>query len=101
MRLSKVKFKNYRSFKELEWHPQSGIHIIYGPNGSGKSNLLEGISTLSSTRSPRINRDVELINWHSLEMVPLPGAFMSADKVSDLQSPTSHESVEILSLIHI
>ena len=95
MRLSKVKFKNYRSFKELEWHPQSGIHIIYGPNGSGKSNLLEGISTLSSTRSPRINRDVELINWQSLEMDPLPGAFMSADKVNDLQSPTSHESVEI------
>ena len=82
MELTKLILKDYRSFHRFHWEPSSGVHIIYGENGSGKSNLLEAIAMLSTTRSPRTHRDTELVSWRALDEDPLPGAFISAEKIN-------------------
>lgn len=35
--------KNFRSIKELVWHPNSGLNCLIGPGDSGKSTVLDAI----------------------------------------------------------
>jgi DNA replication and repair protein RecF len=95
MEITKLILKDYRSFHRFHWEPSSGIHIIYGENGSGKSNLLEAISMLSTTRSPRTHRDTELVSWRALDEDPLPGAFISAEKINASKLIDTRESIDI------
>ena len=95
MEITKLILKDYRSFHRFHWEPSSGIHIIYGENGSGKSNLLEAISMLSTTRSPRTHRDTELVSWRALDEDPLPGAFISAEKINASKLTDTRESIDI------
>jgi len=95
MELTKLILKDYRSFHRFHWEPSSGVHIIYGENGSGKSNLLEAIAMLSTTRSPRTHRDTELVSWRALDEDPLPGAFISAEKINASKLNDTRESIDI------
>ncbi|MEE2875872.1 MAG: DNA replication and repair protein RecF [Chloroflexota bacterium] len=95
MEITKLILKDYRSFHRFLWEPSSGTHIIYGENGSGKSNLLEAISMLSTTRSPRTYRDTELVSWRALDEDPLPGAFISAEKINASKLVDTRESIDI------
>jgi DNA replication and repair protein RecF len=38
-----------------------------GPNGQGKTNLLEAVTLISTSKSPRTGRDTEMISWDSTE----------------------------------
>ena len=95
MEITKLILKDYRSFHRFHWEPSSGVHIIYGENGSGKSNLLEAIAMLSTTRSPRTHRDTELVSWRALDEDPLPGAFISAEKINASKQIATRESIDI------
>jgi putative ATP-dependent endonuclease of OLD family len=47
MKLSKIKIKNFKSVKELEFnYPKSGILVLVGENNSGKSNLIRAIDLI-------------------------------------------------------
>jgi putative ATP-dependent endonuclease of OLD family len=47
MQLSKIKIKNYKSIKDLEFNfPESGILVLVGENNSGKSNLIRAIDLI-------------------------------------------------------
>jgi putative ATP-dependent endonuclease of OLD family len=47
MKLSKIKIKNYKSIKDLEFnYPESGILVLVGENNSGKSNLIRAIDLI-------------------------------------------------------
>lgn len=56
--LNLINFRNYSKF-ELEFSDKPTIFI--GPNGAGKSNILEAIYLLSTTKSPRVDDESELI----------------------------------------
>ncbi|MFN7421296.1 MAG: ATP-dependent nuclease, partial [Flavobacterium sp.] len=44
MKLSKIKIKNFKSIKDLEFtFPESGILVLVGENNSGKSNIIRAI----------------------------------------------------------
>lgn len=41
--IKKIHIRNYRTIKELVWHPKEGMNIIIGNNEAGKSTLLEAM----------------------------------------------------------
>ncbi len=61
MRISKIKLRNFRNYKNLCVEFSDGIHVIAGKNAQGKTNLLEALLYLSTTRSHRTNIDKDLI----------------------------------------
>jgi predicted ATP-dependent endonuclease of OLD family len=53
MKIKKIKIKNYRSIKELEFEPQS-LCALVGENNSGKSNILNAIDLLLGETWPSV-----------------------------------------------
>lgn len=90
MYLSHLSLTNVRSFRRLDLDLRPGMHVIAGPNGSGKSNLLEAITLLATTRSPRASNDADLISWVALRDDPLPVGRLSA-QVSTHEGPVNVE----------
>lgn len=47
MKLSKIKIRNFKSIKELDFDfPESGILVLVGENNSGKSNIIRAIDLI-------------------------------------------------------
>ncbi|MFT4039670.1 MAG: DNA replication and repair protein RecF [Thermomicrobiales bacterium] len=85
MQLTALELTEFRSFRELRLEaPAAGFRAI-GANASGKSTLLEAITMLATTRSPRTSSERELANWRSGEAFGLTpyarvrGEFTRAD----------------------
>lgn len=61
MRVDWVSLVDFRSYPQLEWHPDPEVNLLIGPNGAGKTNLLEAIAYLASLKSFRSAPDGALI----------------------------------------
>jgi len=61
MRVDWVSLVNFRSYSDLDWHPEPGVNLLVGPNGAGKTNLLESVAYLASLKSFRSVPDNLLI----------------------------------------
>ncbi len=61
MRVDWVSLVNFRSYPQLEWHPDPGVNLLIGPNGAGKTNLLEGVAYVASLKSFRGAPDKAMI----------------------------------------
>lgn len=61
MRLVHLSLRNYRNYGRLDLDPDAGINVFLGANGQGKTNLLESVSLLALSSSPRTRRETELI----------------------------------------
>lgn len=48
--ITRIKAKNYRCFRDLDFRPNDGLNIIVGDNEAGKSTLLEVVSLVISGR---------------------------------------------------
>ena len=47
MEIKKVKIKNFRSIKNMEfWFPESGLLVLVGANNAGKSNIVRAINNI-------------------------------------------------------
>lgn len=55
---------NFRNYASQDLTLPSGLVALTGDNGQGKTNLLEALCVLSTTKSPLIERDRELIRWN-------------------------------------
>jgi len=59
--ISKIKFRNFKSFRKVDIDLIKGFQALIGPNGSGKSNVCDGIrfaigeGKLSNLRATKIN----------------------------------------------
>ncbi|CAB1255615.1 DNA replication/repair protein RecF [Clostridium sp. MT-14] len=67
MYIKYLKLINFRNYRELNIKFDKGINVFTGGNAQGKTNLLESIYYCSIGRSPRTNKDKELINWQGKE----------------------------------
>jgi len=67
MYLNSLKIHNFRNIPKLEEDFDPGFNIIVGGNAQGKTNLLEAIFILTSVRSFRGSRTVELLTKDSGE----------------------------------
>lgn len=62
MYIKTLSLQNFRNYKNLTVHLNSGLNIFVGNNAQGKTNLLEAIYILSLSKSYRTGREIELIN---------------------------------------
>lgn len=63
MKINKLKLKNYRNCKDVEFDLDSKKILIIGKNAQGKTNILESIYFLSTLKSQRTSNNLELINF--------------------------------------
>ncbi len=61
MRVTALEVTNFRNYAALRFEPASGVCVLVGQNAQGKSNLLECLSLLSTGKSFRAAREVDLI----------------------------------------
>ena len=78
MHLQRLSLTNYRNYTRLELTLPLGLTIVQGQNGQGKSNLLEAITLLATSRSPRTASDAEMVSW-VVRDEPYPFARLSAE----------------------
>ncbi len=61
MIIKNLQLVNFRNYSKLELDFTNQTTIFIGPNGAGKSNILEAIYLLSTSKSPRVDEEIELI----------------------------------------
>ena len=64
MFIKKLSLKNFRNYKQLDIDLTKNINIIIGNNAQGKTSLVEGIYTLSTTKSHRTTKDTQMIRFN-------------------------------------
>ncbi len=61
MLLKSINLVNFRNYSTLDLKFDERVTILLGNNAAGKSNILESIYLLSTTKSPRVENEDELI----------------------------------------
>ncbi|MEZ7892905.1 MAG: DNA replication/repair protein RecF [Candidatus Wallbacteria bacterium] len=74
MNIINVRLNNFRNIKYLEIALSPGINLFYGMNGQGKTNILESVEILSTTKSEKASKEIELIN-HDADFGSVSGKF--------------------------
>ncbi len=64
MKILSVELKNYRNYKNIKINFNDGLNVLVGKNAQGKTNLLESVFLCAIGKSPRVNKDKDLINWN-------------------------------------
>jgi DNA replication and repair protein RecF len=72
MRLRTLHLEQFRSFRSADLTIAPEGFLLIGPNASGKSTILEAVSMLATTRSPRTSAEREIANWQSGQDLGLP-----------------------------
>lgn len=65
MYVDSIRLENFRSYSLQEFSFSNGINVIEGANAVGKTNLVEAVYFCAVGKSPRTNRDKELIKWNT------------------------------------
>lgn len=84
MYISTIKLQNFRSYAKSEFTFTSDTTVIVGPNTAGKTNILEAIFLLSTGKSFRADRDVEMIKFNE-EIGRVYGVIVNNDSNSDVK----------------
>ena len=62
MTLKKISLQNFRSYQKQEFSFEETT-LVVGPNTSGKTNLIESIYLLSSGKSFRTDKDIQMLKF--------------------------------------
>lgn len=65
MKLTKIKYTNFRNLETMTFEPFGKITVLSGENAQGKTNMLEAIHICCTGRSHKTSRDKELIKFGS------------------------------------
>ena len=65
MIIEKVKLENFRNYKSCEIKLAPGLNVFRGNNAQGKTNFLESVYLSSIGKSPKTNKEKDLIKWGS------------------------------------
>lgn len=63
MRLKSISVTNFRNLSPAKIIPSGGLNLILGDNAQGKTNLLESVCLCCLGKSPRTDKDREMINY--------------------------------------
>ena len=64
MKINKIKLNNFRNYSHCEISFSNGVNFILGKNAQGKTNLLEAIYVCALSKSPRTNKEKQLIKFN-------------------------------------
>ena len=63
MRVTQISVNNYRNLARQTVEPSGGLNIFVGDNAQGKTNLVESVYLCCIGKSPRTDKDRDLICW--------------------------------------
>lgn len=63
MKILEVEVKNFRNYEYTKVQFDDRLNILLGNNAQGKTNLLESVFLLALGKSPRVNKDKDLVKW--------------------------------------
>lgn len=63
MKVTQITVSNYRNLKSQTVTPIDGLNVFVGDNAQGKTNLVESVYLCCIGKSPRTEKDKELICW--------------------------------------
>lgn len=65
MKVTQIGVSGYRNLKRQKICPKEGLNIFVGDNAQGKTNLIESVYLCAIGKSPRTDREKDLICWTS------------------------------------
>jgi len=60
-----IELRNFRNYDNQLIKFGSNINVLIGKNAQGKTNILEGVFMCAIGKSPRTNKEKEMIKWES------------------------------------
>jgi len=63
MKITKIHVANYRNLQKQTVEPDGGLNVFVGDNAQGKTNLVESVYLCCIGKSPRTDRDKDLVAW--------------------------------------
>jgi DNA replication and repair protein RecF len=63
MRVERLRFTDFRNYRELDLALPGGLVVLQGRNAQGKSNILEAIGLVATSRSFRTSSEREAVRW--------------------------------------
>ena len=63
MKVTQISVNNYRNLAKQVVEPTGGLNIFTGDNAQGKTNLVESVYLCCIGKSPRTDKDKDLICW--------------------------------------
>lgn len=63
MQIKNLQLQYYRNYSQCDIDFAPGLNVFVGDNAQGKTNLLESVFFASIGRSPRLNKEKDLILW--------------------------------------
>lgn len=85
MHVTRLRLTHFRNYERLDFEPALGANLLVGGNAQGKTNVLEALTLLSTSKSPRAGRDAELITFRR------ETALVSADVVREMSNDLTLE----------
>ncbi len=85
MHVTRLRLTHFRNYERLEFDPERGANLLVGGNAQGKTNVLEALTLLSTSKSPRAGRDAELISFRQ------PMSLASVDVVREMSNDLTLE----------
>lgn len=85
MHVTRLRLKHFRNYERLDFAPHRGANLLVGGNAQGKTNVLEALTVLSTSKSPRAGRDAELISLNA------EAALMEADVTREMSNDLTLE----------
>ncbi len=85
MQINSLSLRGFRNYEECEARFSPGVNLILGMNAQGKTNLLEAVTYLSTGRSYRTRKEMELICFGQ-EFAELRADVFSYDREKELRA---------------
>jgi len=63
MRVERLRFTDFRNYRDLDLALPGGLVVLQGRNAQGKSNILEAIGLIATSRSFRTTSEREAVRW--------------------------------------
>ncbi|MCM1289572.1 MAG: DNA replication/repair protein RecF [Corallococcus sp.] len=63
MKITEIHTANYRNLQKQTVTPGQGLNVFVGDNAQGKTNLVESVYLCCIGKSPRTDRDKDLVTW--------------------------------------
>ena len=64
MEIKSIELKNFRNYTLQKVCFKGGLNILEGKNAQGKTNLLEAVFLCAIGKSPRTNKEKDLLKWN-------------------------------------
>ena len=79
MKIKQLSLKNFRNYTDATFEFTNNLNIIVGANAQGKTSLIEAIYALSTTKSHRTSKDIQMVRINE-EFAKINATFFHEDE---------------------